>query len=107
MSKITFHQADLIPTGIYARMAHQYLEENFPQELSKMMSNKTITKYLKNIQNETTKKIQDRIQELQIQFRKKNPNPGYLEKTSNYEHHRRTAEEEILPTMIATVIPNL
>lgn len=101
----TILPADQIPTGRYARMAHQHLEENFPRELDQMTQQGTITAFLDKIQTETASLVQDRIRELTQSFQKKNLNPGFLKMTNAYNHAMRTAEEEILPTVIMTVVP--
>ena len=102
--KITILPADRIPTGRYARMLHKHLQENFPEELEQMTQNQTLTAYLQKAQDQTTHLVQTRIQELVTVAKKKkgNPEPGFLQNTSHYEHARITAEEEILPVMFVT-----
>ncbi len=107
MTTISIQKTDQIPTGRYARMAYLHLEESFQAELAGLMEDNTIAAYLSKIQKETVDMVRKRIRKLQTKFIEENKNSTYLEKANHYEHARMTAEEEILPEMIMTVIPNL
>ena len=103
MSKVKILKADNIPTGRYARMAHTYLKEHYPDETQKMAEDGSITQYLTKIQVETADQVQTRIQDL----RSRQSQNNFQENWNSYEDARRAAEEEIVQIMILTIVPNL